>query len=175
LININENLKNFEAQLRGLIKLNQQYNIKAAYQNHAGTGLGSPVWDIGQLFQRIDSPWVGCQYDIRHAVVEGGTSWPLGFDYVKPYINTLDIKDFTWVKENGKWITQNVPLGEGMVDFDHYVKMVNTLPTSIPMCLHFEYPLGGAEHGDRKIALSPAAIKKAMVSDLNFMKERLKS
>jgi hypothetical protein len=43
------------------------------------------------------------------------------------------------------------------------------------MCLHFEYPLGGAEHGDRKVTLSPAEIKKAMVRDLTFIKERFKS
>jgi len=171
-ISIDENLKNFEEQLRGLIKLNQQYNIKASYQNHAGTGFGSPVWDIGQLLYKIDSPWLGCQYDVRHAVVEGGTSWPLGFDYVKPYINTLDIKDFIWTKENGKWITKNVPLGEGMVDFDQYSKLVNTLPVSIPMCVHLEFPLGGAEHGDRKITMSPEEIKKTMMKELEFVRAR---
>lgn len=172
-LDIEKNLISFEDQLRGLITLNEKYNITAAYQNHAGTGFGSPVWDMGELLHRINSPWLGCQYDVRHAVVEGGTSWPLGFEYVKPYINTLDIKDFIWTKEKGKWVTRNVPLGEGMVDFDHYFKLINTLPASIPMCLHMEYPLGGAEHGDRKITLSPDEMKKAMKKEIDFLRVRL--
>ena len=169
-LSIDENLKIFEQYLRGLAKLNEQYNIKATYQNHAGTSLGSPVWDIGQLLHQINSPWIGCQYDVRHATVEGGTSWPLGFEYVKPFINSLDVKDFQWVKENGKWIAQNVPLGEGMVDFDKYFKLIRTLPSSIPMCIHMEYPLGGAEHGNRKITIPPNEIKSAMKKELEFLK-----
>lgn len=172
-LTVQENLKKFEQQLQGLSKLNEKYNIKASYQNHSGMSLGSPVWDLGQLLQHLNSPWIGCQYDIRHATVEGGNSWPLGFEYIKPYINSLDIKDFYWKKENGKWIVQDVPLGEGMVDFDRYFKLIGTLPSSIPMCLHTEYPLGGAEHGHKKINIKPEEVKHAMKKELAFLKDKI--
>ncbi len=172
-LTVQDNLKNFEQQLRGLSKLNEKHNIKASYQNHSGTSLGSPVWDLGQLLHHLDSSWIGCQYDIRHATVEGGNSWPLGFEYIKPYINSLDIKDFQWKNENGKWIVQDVPLGEGMVDLERYFKLISTLPTSIPMCLHMEFPLGGAEHGHKKITMGPEEIKKAMKKELTFLRSRI--
>jgi sugar phosphate isomerase/epimerase len=172
-LTIDENLKEFEKQLRGLVRLNEKYKIRASYQNHAGTSLGSSVWDLGQLLRHVNSPFIGCQYDVRHATVEGGHSWPLGFEYVKPYINSLDIKDFQWRKENGKWITQNVPLGEGMVDFDRYFKLISSLPSSVPMCLHMEYPLGGAEHGHKKITMKPDEVKSAMQKELAFLKDKI--
>jgi sugar phosphate isomerase/epimerase len=172
-VSIEANMKTFSSHLLGLAALNEKYNIKATYQNHAGTSLGSPVWDIGQLLHQINSPWIGCQYDVRHATVEGGNSWTLGFRYIKPYINSLDVKDFKWTEENGKWVAQNVPLGEGMVDFDTYFKLVNILPTSIPMCLHMEYPLGGAEHGNKNITLPPEDVKKMMKRELEFLRRYL--
>ena len=92
---------------------------------------------------------------------------------VLPYINSLDIKDFQWAKENGKWITQNVPLGEGMVDFERYFKLISSLPLSVPLCLHMEYPLGGAEHGHKKITMKPAEVKSAMRKELGFLQNKI--
>lgn len=172
-ISIDDNLKLFEKHLRGLVKLNQQYNIRGSYQNHAGASLGSPVWDFARMLHTLNSPWIGCQYDVRHATVEGANSWPLGFGYIKQHINSLDVKDFVWTIENGKWKPENVPLGQGMVDFEKYFKLVSTLPSSIPMCLHMEYPLGGAEHGNKTISIRPEEIKKAMMKDLAFLRERV--
>ena len=169
---IGDNLEEIKRQLRDLAILSRQCNIKAAYQNHAGLGVGAPVWDIAQVLHGLDSPWIGCQYDIRHATVEGGNSWPLAFDYVKPYINSLDIKDFLWSEAAGKWIATNVPLGQGMVDFDKYFSMIRSLPATVPMCLHVEYSLGGAEHGGKSITMSAAEVMKVMKADLDYIRRK---
>ena len=61
------------------------------------------------------------------------------------------LKDFKWGKVSGKWKVVNVPIGEGMVDFDTYFKLLKSYGLQPPVSLHCEYPLGGAEKGKYKI------------------------
>ncbi|WP_339814465.1 sugar phosphate isomerase/epimerase family protein [uncultured Imperialibacter sp.] len=170
---IDDNLQAFVKRMAALAEMNKASNIKAGYQNHAGTGFGSPVWDLVQVLRQVNSPWVGSQYDIRHAVVEGANSWPLGFDQVQPFINTIVMKDFYWSKNNGKWSVTNVPLGEGMVDFKAYKDKVATLSPVLPITIHQEYDLGGAEHGNRKANITEAQMLAAMKKDLAFVKNNI--
>ena len=170
---IAENLKSIEGKLRKLASLSENYKIKGCYQNHSGNSFGSPVWDLARVLHAINSPWVGCQYDVRHAVVEGANSWSLGFDYIKPYINSLDVKDFQWAIQNGKWTAENVPLGNGAVDFNEYFRKIGSIPATVPVSLHMEYPLGGAENGSRTITVSRDEVRAAMMRDLKFIRERV--
>lgn len=172
-LGIDENLKQVSQKLTSLAEMNRQNKIKGAYQNHAGMSVGAPVWDIARILHDLNSPWMGCQYDVRHGILEGGTSWPLGFEYVKPHINSLDIKDFVWTKKDDKWEAENVPLGKGMVDFQQYFSLIRSLPETIPMCLHVEYPIGGAEHGAKSVTLSADEIMKIMKADLDFVRTML--
>ena len=169
------NLKLVSEKLGALAGLNRQYKVKGAYQNHAGTSVGAPVWDIARILHDLNTPWMGSQYDIRHATLEGGTSWPLGFDYIRPHINSLDIKDFVWAQKDGHWAAENVPLGKGMVDFEKYFRLIRTLPETIPLCLHVEYPIGGAEHGATSISISAEELMKTMKADLDFIRNGLRT
>jgi len=171
--NIEANLEMFQQKTRELAELNRKYKIKGGYQNHAGVSFGAPVWDLARVLHQINSPWLGCQYDIRHAIVEGASSWKLGFEYIKPHINSLDIKDFAWKQSEGKWITENVPLGKGMVDFDAFLPLTQALPGDIPISMHFEYSLGRAEHGGKSPSMSAEEIMRLMKADLEFLRERL--
>ena len=170
---MSENLAKFKETLSELTALNQRYKIKGAYQNHSGTSLGSPVWDIAGLLREIDSNWLGCQYDIRHATVEGGNSWPLGLRMVADQINTIDIKDFIWEETSEGWKLKNVPLGEGMVDFGKFFSLLKELKISVPFSMHFEYDLGGAEHGNREIGISTDEVFEAMKRDFLVLRELL--
>jgi L-ribulose-5-phosphate 3-epimerase len=173
-LSIQKNHDKFEIDLRKLAELNQKYNIKGSYQNHAGDSLGSPIWDIGIILNNIDSPFLGCQYDIRHASVEGANSWPIGLKYISRHVNTLDIKDFVWTKSDGDWKVQNVPLGEGMVNFKEYFKYLEELKIAAPISIHYEYDLGGAEHGDRKPTIPPDQIISALKKDLDYLKTEIR-
>ena len=172
-ISIRKNHELFEANLKKLAELNEKYNIKGAYQNHSGNSLGSPVWDIAMLLDKINSPFLGCQYDIRHATVEGAKSWPLGLKYIAGHINTIDIKDFVWIKEDGEWQVKNVPLGEGAVDFKAFIGHLRKLKIDAPMSIHYEYDLGGAEHGDRDPEMPVKDIIAALKMDLEYLKRVL--
>ena len=141
-LGVAESLAAYRPQLRKLAVMNAQYGLHGAYQNHAGTRVGGPVWDLWILLDGLDPQHLGCQYDVRHATVEGGTAWPLGLKLLHPFVKTTVIKDFRWAqREDGTWHVQNVPLGEGMVDFAAYFDLVNAYGIEGPISVHFEYPL----------------------------------
>lgn len=138
-VGVAETLEQYRPQFRELAALNADYEVHGAYQNHAGTRVGGPVWDLWTLLQGRDPRWMGCQYDIRHATVEGGRSWPLGLDLLGPYVRTTVIKDFNWAKQDGDWYVKNQPLGEGMVNFEAYFEQIKHMGISGPISLHLEY------------------------------------
>lgn len=133
-------LQKHKATVRELAELNQSIGIHGAFQNHAGTGIGSAIWDLHELLRDADPRWIGVQYDIRHATAEGGLSWPLPLKLMAPWIKCTDLKDFKWEQSPGKGTVENVPIGEGIVNFDAYFKLVRELNISGPMSVHFEYP-----------------------------------
>jgi L-ribulose-5-phosphate 3-epimerase len=176
-LSIEKNLQQFRIRLQALAELNEKLGIHGSYQNHVGANLGSPVWDIATLLNDINSPWLGCQYDIRHAVAEGANSWPLGLKLVAPHINTLVIKDFHWINVNGKWQAKSTPLGEGVVDFARFFKLLyqSHVKKDTPISQHFEFDLGGAENGAPSITVAADLVKNAMKKDLTFLKSLLQA
>jgi len=78
-IGIMENIRKVNSSFRKLAELNKKYNIHGAFQNHVGTRVGSAVWDIYEILKDLDPEFIGCQYDVRHAVAEGSSSWVNGF------------------------------------------------------------------------------------------------
>jgi sugar phosphate isomerase/epimerase len=160
-------LAEFKPMVRDLLAMNRQFGIAGTYQNHAGARyVGAPLWDLYMLLKDCDRRWLGCQYDIRHATVEGGTAWPTTLRLLAPHINTLVAKDFRWAPEGQRWRAHNCPLGEGMVDFPAYFEMLKRERVARPMSLHLEYDLGGAEHGARQLTRGKAHVIGAMRRDL---------
>lgn len=168
-----ENLTAYKRTFDKFEKINRKYEIQGCYQNHAGINIGAPVWDLYWLINGCDPDYISIQYDIRHAVVEGGTSWPVGMQLLSPWIKSTPIKDFYWKNVNGVWKIINVPLGEGMVDFDAYLKEYNRLGLSGPVTIHFEYDLGGAQSGSLNPTMSLNEISNFMTNDLNWLKKKL--
>ncbi len=126
--------------LKELAALNASLGIHGAIQNHAGTRIGSAVWDLHYLLRDLDPRALGIQYDIRHAIVEGGQSWPVALKLLAPWIRCTDIKDFKWQQSPGKAAIENVPLGDGVVPFDAYFKLAKELGIGGPISVHLEYP-----------------------------------
>jgi len=169
-----EMLQQYEKQMNTLAAFTAPLGIRGAYQNHAGNYVGASIWELYQIIKAADKTGLGCQFDIRHAVVEGGLSWPQSIRLLSPYINTINIKDFLWEKINGKWSVKNVPLGEGMVDFPQYFALLKQYGVQVPISLHFEYELGGADEGARQISISQKSVFEAMHRDLIKLRGWLK-
>lgn len=168
---ISESQVIYGQQLKKLEVLNKQLGLIGCYQNHAGNHVGAPIWDLPPILEATKNMHIGCQYDIRHAVVEGGSSWELGLRLIRPFIKSIVIKDFKWGVVNGKWKPVNTPLGEGMVDFDRYFSLLKEYGINVPISLHLEYGLGGAEHGASTITIDKKEIFKQMKKDLTFLQQ----
>jgi len=170
---IPDNLESLKQVFGQLEKLNRKYGIRGEYQNHSGTRVGGPVWDLYHIFKDLDPQYIGIQYDVRHGMAEGGVSWPLGMKLLSHWIGTTDIKDYIWEKDNkGAWKIKNVPLGEGMVDWKTYFTLYKTLNVKSPVSIHYEYDLGGAESGSKTTTMPLNEIKKFLKKDLQFLKEQ---
>lgn len=170
-ISVEENLSKIKSQLAKLAILNKKYAISGDYQNHSGSSyFGAPVWDLHGVLKQINSPWIGSQYDINHATVEGAHTWPIGLKLLKSHIKSIDIKDFLWIRNEGKWQVEYVPLGAGMVDFTKYFGLLKQYALSVPISIHYEYGLGGAEHGARNLTVSRDVVIAAMKKDLMMLK-----
>lgn len=132
---IRAQLANWKARFRDLAALNKELGIRAVYQNHAGAkNLGASLWDLAEVLDGIAVEQIGVAYDIRHATVEGGQSWPITFRMIRPHIDTVYVKDFQW--EAGK--PQNVPLGDGHVS-EKFFEMLAKSNFTGPISLHEEY------------------------------------
>jgi sugar phosphate isomerase/epimerase len=171
---IQQNLDEFKGMFERLARLNEKLGIHGGYQNHSGLHLGAPVWDLYDLVKDVDPKYLGVQYDIRHAVTEGGYSWILGMKRIEPWIRTICIKDFVWAKDPKRgWRHQNVLLGEGMVKFDEFLKEYAGLKVEAPISIHFEYDLGGAETGKKETTMEHEKIYGMMKQDLVWLREML--
>jgi L-ribulose-5-phosphate 3-epimerase len=173
-ISIEENLKVILDQMRKLAALNEKFSISGEYQNHSGNSFGASIWDLYMVLKDVKSPWIGSQYDILHATVEGANSWVNGLKALRPFIRSIDIKDFQWEKKDGKWKAEVVPLGEGMVDFKRYLGLVKQYNLSGPVSMHFEYPLGGAENGAKTLTMKREQVISAMQKDITLLRKYLK-
>jgi sugar phosphate isomerase/epimerase len=152
--------------VRGLGELNARLGLVGCYQNHAGRLVGASLWEGWRLLEEADPETMGFQYDIRHAVVEGGLSWTNGLRLAAPRIKTLVLKDFKWIEREGRNEVMNTPLGEGTVDFVELFRLLGQLGVRVPMTLHLEYPLGGAESGAGELEGPPEVVYEAMARDL---------
>lgn len=171
---IAEQLEAFKPQLKELEQMNEYYKIRGDYQNHAGTSVGAAVWDIYMLIKDLNPEWLGCQYDIRHAMVEGMNSWEVGLKLLQNHIRTLDIKDYTYIQKEGDWTVKNTPIGDGAIDFKKYFQLLKDLNINAPISVHAEYDLGGANHGARKLSISAEKVVAALKQDLTRLKKMMK-
>ena len=166
-----ESLNLYALRLKNLSKLNKKLGMVGCYQNHAGDFVGGSLWEVYDILKMSDKNYFGAQYDIRHAMVEGANSWVNGLELVHSQIKTIVIKDYKWEKANGKWQLVNVPIGEGMVDFKKFFRILKDYNINVPVSLHCEYDLGGAEKGNRQISVDPQVVFEAIQKDLIKIRE----
>lgn len=170
-LSLEDSLDYYQQKIKELSQINASHNIIGCYQNHSGTKVGASIWEVKKILEGANPDYFGAQYDIRHAVAEGGRSWPNGVKLIKDQIKTIVLKDFKWGKVRDKWKIINVPIGEGMVDFNSYFKLLKSYGMYPLVSLHLEYPLGGAEKGKYEISVDKKVVYDAMKHDLNTIQK----
>lgn len=169
-------LEDFHRRSAQLAALNAEYGVCAIYHTHSGVGLvGAPVWDIFQVLKGLNPSAVAINYDVGHATVEGGLGgWIDSFRLASSYIRGVAIKDFIWQKGvRGEWVPAWLPLGQGMVHFPEFFSLLANASFDGPVQLHFEYPLSGAENGDRQLTIPREQLFSAMRRDLHRLRAYL--
>lgn len=130
-------LANLKPVVRDLAQLNAELGLQAVYQNHSGSAnVGAAIWDLAELFENIDPTQMAVAFDIRHATVEGGLSWPTDFRRIQPHLGAVYVKDFIWDRETRR--PKNVPLGKGLVD-PRFFKQLKQMNYDGVVSLHVEY------------------------------------
>ena len=132
----------FRRQLLEIAALNRELGITGLWQNHCGNEyVGATIWDLHQLLQGVPKEEVASAFDIRHATVEAGRSWPRLYQLIKPHIGALYMKDFAWIENRD----EHVPFGEGRVA-PAYFEMLKQDQLNVPISVHAEYlPQGSAQ------------------------------
>lgn len=135
-------MREFTAQLKDVAAMNKEIGITGGIQNHSGRdSFGAAVWDIWTAIKDLDPRHLGNFFDIGHASIEGGSSWPIEARLMAPHFMTVSVKDFVWEKTaqgaRSKW----VPLGEGLLNKSFFT-WLKTTNFDGPISHHAEY-----EHG----------------------------
>jgi sugar phosphate isomerase/epimerase len=170
---IMESLAEIKIKIGRLAQLNQELSIQAGYQNHSGVRVGAPLWDVWELIKNTSPELISSQFDIRHAVTEGNSSWITSFHLLNKKIGSLAIKDFTWGVSGRNAKVVSVPLGEGIVDFNLFFKTIKELNIVVPITLHAEYPLLGTEEEKLPLLEKQRLIVSKLKKDVEFIHSNL--
>lgn len=128
-------LESLRPAVNELVAMNKQLGLTAVYQNHSGANnVGATLWDLQALLREHSVEHIGVAFDIRHATVEAGLSWPTLLRLMRPHLAAVYVKDFVWDGPRPR----NVPLGEGRIDPDFF-RMLRQLAYDGPLSLHVEY------------------------------------
>jgi sugar phosphate isomerase/epimerase len=167
-------LEQMKPRIAKLAALNARYQVCAMYHTHSGAGVvGASIWDLYVLLKDFDPNAVAVNYDVGHAVVEGGLGgWINSFRISEPHLRGIAVKDFVWAKDaRGNWQPQWKPLGEGMVHLPQFFSMVADSGFSGPLQLHFEYTLGGGTEGKATLGnITKEEVFAAMKRDLEKLR-----
>jgi sugar phosphate isomerase/epimerase len=157
-----DQVKAMTGLLGEIAAMNKEIGILGGIQNHSGAQyFGCAVWDIWAAIKDLDPRYLGSFFDIGHATIEGGSSWPIEARLMQPHMITVSVKDFIWEKTptgaKSKW----VPLGDGLLSktFFDWLKTTNY---NGPIDHHAEY-----DHGQ-----GPAMIAK-LRNDVKILREWL--
>jgi sugar phosphate isomerase/epimerase len=137
---IPQQLNEFRAQLKDLAALNAQLGVTGLMQNHSGNGyVGSAVWDLHLLARDFEPQQIGIHFDIGHATVEGGLSWPTNFALIEDHVGAVIVKDFRWTRTPGKGgAVEWCPIGQGMVN-PRFFGLLEASQFNGPITMQYEY------------------------------------
>lgn len=124
--------------------------IVGGFHNHSGTYVGSSLWDHWWILRDTEPEHVGFYFDPCHATIEGGSAgWEIGFHRLKSRLKMVACKDFAWEKRAGEWKAAMCPLGQGMVDYPKFFRLLADSGFAGPISLHVEYPIEAPTEAQR--------------------------
>ncbi len=136
---IPETVREIGAALKDLAALNRELGLQGGWQNHSGSDyVGAPLWDIWTMIHDLDPKHIGVCFDIGHATLEGGLSWPVQARLMEPYYVAVYLKDFYWEKTEKGWAPRWCNFGEGSVQKSFLTNLKKSAFAG-PLSQHHEY------------------------------------
>ncbi|MDR3401676.1 MAG: sugar phosphate isomerase/epimerase [Chthoniobacter sp.] len=127
------------AALKDLAALNRELGIQGGWQNHSGADMvGAPLWDTWTMIKDLDPRDIGVCFDIGHATLEGGLSWPIQARLLEPRYVAVYLKDFRWEKGPKGWEPIWCNFGEGTVH-QSFLTRLKASSYNGPLSQHHEY------------------------------------
>jgi len=127
------------AALKDLAALNKELGLQGGWQNHSGADyVGGPVWDVWSVIRDLDKKHIGMCFDIGHATLEGGLSWPIQTRLMEPHFVAIFLKDFYWEKGAKGWAPRWCNFGSGTVHRSFFDWLRGNSYAG-PLCQHHEY------------------------------------
>ncbi len=139
-----DTVRDVGAQLKDLAALNLELGIQGGWQNHSGADyVGAPIWDVWTMIKDLDPQAIGICFDIGHATLEGGLSWPIQARLMQPRYVAVYLKDFYWEKGAKGWAPLWCNFGEGSVHKSFLTELKKSAFAG-PLSQHHEYKSLGA-------------------------------
>ncbi len=127
------------AALKDLAAFNAELGVQGGWQNHSGADyVGAPIWDLWTMIRDLDPKHIGICFDISHATIEGGLSWPVQARLMEPFYVAVFLKDFRWEKTEKGWQPLWCNFGEGAVQRG-FLTNLKTAKFAGPLSQHHEY------------------------------------
>jgi sugar phosphate isomerase/epimerase len=149
------------ADLTNLVTLGRNYQMIAMFPNKAGGYVGEALWDVQTIIADMDPQWIGYYFDPSQAVAEGALSgWEIALRLALPRLKAVAVQDFTWAKTGGVTRMQMCPMGEGIVDWAAFFRILFEAKFTGAISIHQEY------QAQDELA--------AMGKDLEFVRKQVK-
>ncbi|HUS35537.1 MAG TPA: sugar phosphate isomerase/epimerase family protein [Verrucomicrobiae bacterium] len=130
------------AAFRDIAVMNKELGITGGVQNHSGADrFGCAIWDIWTAIKDLDPRHLGTIFDIGHATIEGGLSWPIEARLMEPHFVAIYVKDARMQKNPRAARAEWVPLGEGLLG-KAFFDWLKTTKFTGPISHHAEYDHG---------------------------------
>jgi sugar phosphate isomerase/epimerase len=156
-------LAQVHADLGNLVTIGRNYQMAAMFPNRAGGYVGGALWDVQSIIGDLDPQWIGYYFDPSQATAEGAVSgWEIALRLALPRLRAVALQDFTWAKNGTGWKMQMCPLGEGVVDWTSFFRILAEAKFTGPISIHQEYSVKdelGAMNKDLEFVR--AQVKKA--------------
>jgi len=128
-----------------LAQVGRQYQIAAMLPNKAGGFVGEAVWDMQTIVADTDPASAGYFFDPSQT-----QAWEIPLRVALPRLKGVAVQDFYWAKTGGKWAMKMCPLGEGMVDWTLFFRILAEAHFTGPLSIHFDYQADDAPGAQAK-------------------------
>ncbi|NOZ24406.1 MAG: sugar phosphate isomerase/epimerase [Planctomycetes bacterium] len=126
--------------LAGIEPVVRKYGITAGVHIHSGNDLSADGAIVHEIIRDCDPRCIGAYVDSGHMAIEGGKSgWKMCLDILANRIVMVALKDLAIWKEDGKWKSGVVPMGEGFVQWQDFLNCLKQTPFDGVMTWHSEY------------------------------------